>query len=81
MHPRRFARVRPSGKMSNAAKLNVGPKAPLIDCRVIDVSAGGACIEIWGDVKLPERFEMIHGVTKKRCRIVWKAGRRFGLTF
>lgn len=81
MHPRRFARVRPSGKVSNAAKLNVAPKAPLIDCRVVDLSAGGACIEIWGDVKLPERFEMIFGVTKKRCRIVWKAGRRFGLSF
>ena len=53
MHPRRFARVRPKGMVSDVAKLIVGPKAPVIECRVIDYSPGGACLEVWGQSKLP----------------------------
>jgi PilZ domain-containing protein len=81
MYPRRFSRVRPTGRISDAAKVIVGPKAPLIDCRVVDYSAGGACLEIWGQITLPNRFELLFGGTKKRCRVVWTAGRRLGVAF
>lgn len=81
MHPRRFSRVRPTGNVSSVAKLIVGPKAPVIDCRVVDYSAGGACLEIAGQIKLPSRFELLYGGTKKRCRVVWSAGRRVGVSF
>lgn len=80
MYPRRFARVRPSGK-SAKAKVIVSPKAPVIDCNVIDYSAGGACLEVDPQTKLPERFELLFGGTKKRCRVVWTAGRRRGVVF
>jgi len=40
MYPRRFARIRMTGKTSKA-KLIVGPKAPIIDCHVVDYSAVG----------------------------------------
>lgn len=81
MHPRRAARVRPSGGMSSAAKIIIDPKAPLVDCRIVDYSASGACIEISGETKLPNRFELVFGRTRKRCRIVWTKGRRMGLVF
>jgi hypothetical protein len=81
MYPRRSARVRPSGGMSSAARIIIDPKAPLVDCRIVDYSAGGACIEIWGETKLPNRFELVFGRTRKRCRIVWTKGRRMGLVF
>ena len=82
MYPRRFARIRPTGRNSDVAKLIVGPKAPVIDCRVVDYSAGGACLEIWGQTpQLPNRFELLFGGTKKRCRVVWTKGRRLGVTF
>ena len=81
MYPRRFARTRPRGGDSNVAKLIVGPKAPVIDCKVVDYSAGGACLEICGQTKLPDRFELLFGGTKKRCRVVWSAGRRLGVVF
>ncbi len=82
MYPRRFARVRPpSGRNSDAAKLIVGPKDPVIDCRVVDYSPGGACLEISVQSKLPNRFELLFGGTKKRCRVVWSAGRRLGVAF
>jgi hypothetical protein len=81
MYPRRFARVRPTGRNSDAAKLILDPKAPVVDCRIVDYSPGGACLEISGQIKLPNRFELLFGGTKKRCRVVWSAGRRLGVTF
>jgi hypothetical protein len=81
MHPRRFTRVRPTGRNSDAAKLIVGPKHPVIDCRVVDYSPGGACLEISGQTKLPDRFELLFGGTRKHCRVVWTNGRRLGVAF
>jgi hypothetical protein len=81
MYPRRFTRVRPKGRNSDVAKLIVDPKAPVIDCRVVDYSPGGACLEISGQTKLPNRFDLLFGGTRKRCRIVWSAGRRLGVAF
>jgi hypothetical protein len=78
MYPRRFARVRPA---SSKAKIIVGPKDPVTDCHVVDYSPGGACLEVDPRTKLPERFELLFGGTKKRCRVVWKAGRRLGVVF
>jgi hypothetical protein len=80
-HPRRFARVRPNGQMSKAAKIIVAPREPVIDCTIVDYSAGGACLEIFGQTVLPGRFELLWGTTKKKCRVVWKAGRRAGVAF
>jgi hypothetical protein len=65
MHPRRFARVRPTGKMSSVAKVIVGPRAPIIDCSIVDYSAGGACLEVCGQTKLPNRFELASRRDKK----------------
>jgi hypothetical protein len=81
MHPRRFARVRPTSRNSNLAKLIVGPKDPVVECRVVDYSPGGACLEVSGQTKLPNRFELLFGGTKKHCRVVWNAGRRLGVAF
>jgi hypothetical protein len=81
INPRRFARVKPGGRVSSAAKIVVGPKDPMIDCMLIDLSAGGACLEVAPQTALPPRFELVHGNTKKRCRLIWKAGRRIGVSF
>jgi hypothetical protein len=81
IHPRRFARVRPNGPKSKVAKIIVAPRQPVIDCSIVDYSAGGACLEVCGPIVLPTRFELLWGGTKKKCRVVWKAGRRTGVTF
>ena len=80
--PRNYTRVRPTGRNADVAKLIVDPKAPVIACRIVDYSPGGACIEIGGGMaKLPNRFELLFGGTKKRCRVVWTSGRRLGVVF
>lgn len=81
VQPRRFIRVRPTGQMAKTAKILTDAKAALIDCNVIDYSAGGACLEVFGQVTLPKRFELLYGPTRKKCRVVWAAGRRVGVTF
>jgi hypothetical protein len=78
---RRFVRVRPSGLVSRTGKIVLGGKTPSIDCSVHDLSAGGACLEVNDPAALPKRFVLFHGGTKKNCVVVWKTGRRFGVSF
>jgi hypothetical protein len=81
MHPRRYVRVRPTGKDSGMAKVIVGQRAPTIDCSIVDYSPGGACLEVSDQTRLPNRFELLYGGTKKRCRQDWSARRRCGGVF
>jgi PilZ domain len=78
---RRFARVRPSGLVPRAGKIILDAKSPALDCNVVDLSMGGACLEVTNSAALPKRFVLLHGKTKKNCLVVWKAGRRIGVQF
>jgi hypothetical protein len=79
---RRFVRSRPAGLVSRAATIIVDPKKPVITCSVVDLSAGGACLEFNGQHSpLPRRFVLLHGGVKKKCSVVWQTGRRFGVSF
>ena len=80
-HQRLFARTKPQGRISKTAKILFGPKAPVLGCTLIDYSAGGACLQLDKHVDLPQRFEVLYGTTKKRCRLVWKRGLRIGVAF
>jgi len=79
--PRLYQRVRPSTAQAAQAQIIVGPKAPVIACRLVDYSAGGACLEIFPMVPLPERFELLHGTVRKKSRVVWRRGVRIGIAF
>jgi hypothetical protein len=52
--------------VSRVGKIVVSPREPVLDCTVVDYSAGGACLEICGPIALPERFELLWGGTKKK---------------
>lgn len=80
-HPRLFARMKPSGRISSVAKIFAGASAAAVECVVVDYSAGGACLELKAFVALPERFDVLYGTTRKRCRVVWKRGLRLGVAF
>jgi hypothetical protein len=58
----------PAGQISNEPKLIVAPKSSPIACTVVDYSAGGACLQLFPMVTLPDRFALFYG--NVRCRIV-----------
>jgi hypothetical protein len=80
---RGFVRLRPEGRVSKTAKifLGSGPKAPMIECLLVDYSPGGACLQLEKYIDIPERFELLYGTTRKRCRAAWKRGLRIGVVF
>ena len=77
---RRFTRVRPSGLVSSRATIVIDKK-PAIECSVIDISAGGACLQVPDPNALPKRFDLVHSGTRKKCNMVWKARNRIGVSF
>jgi hypothetical protein len=38
-------------------------------------------LQVFAQLTIPDRFELLHGVSKKRCRVVWKNKNRIGVTF
>lgn len=79
--PRLYNRTRPAGRVSDKAQIIIAAKAPLVECKLIDYAPGGACVELFPMVTLPERFEIRYGNVRKKCRIVWRRGIRIGLAF
>jgi hypothetical protein len=79
--PRLFPRVRPTSSEASKAQVIVSPKSPAVACRLIDYSRGGACLEIFPMVALPDRIELLHGNVRKKGRIVWRRGIRIGVAF
>ena len=67
--------------MSSGAKIIVAPKSPPIVWTFIDYSAGGACLQLFPMVTLPNRFEPLYGTVGKKCRVVWRRGIRIGVAF
>jgi hypothetical protein len=79
---RRAMRVSPSGLVSKTVKIFAEQKgAPVIDCYLIDLSPGGACLELARDVEIPQRFVLLHGGVKKKARLAWRKGYRFAVIF
>jgi len=79
--PRLYQRVLPTTSAAAKAQIIVSPKAPVVTCRLVDYSPGGACLEIFPMVQLPERFELLHGSVRKKSRVVWRRGIRIGVAF
>lgn len=78
---RRFHRVRPSGLVPKTATIFADLKSPATGCTVVDISAGGACLDVFGSAPIPRRFTLNHGGTKKSCYLIWQKGRRIGVSF
>jgi hypothetical protein len=78
---RRFQRVRPAGIMSKTGTIFVDAKSPAAVCNIVDVSAGGACIEVYGTAPIPQHFVLNYGGVKKTCYLIWQKGRRVGVAF
>jgi len=62
-------------------KLLLGPKTVPVDCHVVDLSAGGACLELSKICDFPSRFEFLHGNTRRFCTLAWSRGFRIGISY
>ena len=78
---RRYHRVRPSGLVAKTGIIYADVRGATTVCTVVDVSAGGACLEVHGYDDIPRRFTLNHGGVKKNCLVMWQKGRRVGVSF
>src|SRR6476620_11695797 len=78
---RRWFRVSPRGLVPRVGKLFLGPKTTPIECHVVDLSAGGACLELPRSCDLAKRFEFLHGSTRRFCTLAWTRGFRIGISY
>ena len=59
------------------------PRGGAFDCTVRNISDTGAALDVVTPLFIPERFMLVvqaEGL-KRRCRIVWRKGKRMGVLF
>ena len=59
------------------------PDAPWIDCKIVDVSDKGVCLEV-GDLAVPKLFGLAFtasGEVLRVCSLIWRRGERIGARF
>ena len=78
---RRHHRVRMLVSPSALGRISGNAKVPTLECRIIDISASGACLEVSTPSAVPQRFELHHAGSRKKCNVIWKRGYRVGVSF
>lgn len=78
---RRWARTKPRGLVSTTGKILLEANAAPIECTVLDLSVGGACLVPKRLDNLPKRFVFLHGGVRKMCTLAWQRGCRIGINF
>jgi hypothetical protein len=54
----------------------------LLACKIRDVSAGGACLEVDIAAVVPDEFDLIpNNSDPHACRVVWRIKDRIGVAF
>jgi hypothetical protein len=58
-------------------------RAGTIDCRVRNMSAQGACLEVQSQAGIPDEFTLLiaYDHFKRRCRVVWRNPKQLGVEF
>ena len=78
---RRWIRTKPSGLVSRVGKILFGGNDRIFECCILDLSAGGASLELSELYTFPKRFEFIHGRSRKFCHVAWTRGYRIGIEY
>ncbi len=54
-----------------------------IDCAIVNISIGGANIEVDDEWGIPDSFHLLMAgeIGDRLCRVVWRNERRIGVTF
>jgi len=78
---RRSLRIAPRGLVPRTGKLLLSSQAAPLDCQVVNLSAGGACLKLSVMQQLPKRFEFLHGTTRKLAQLVWQRSYLIGIRY
>jgi hypothetical protein len=78
---RRSLRMPPRGLVARTGKMLLGSGAPPIECHVVNLSAGGACLKLPQLMNVPKNFEFLHGGTRHVCRLVWQRALLIGVSY
>jgi hypothetical protein len=66
-----------------AAQIAFKGHGAAIDCKVRNLSAGGACLDIASSIGIPELFDLVftsdHSV--RPCRVIWRKAQQIGIEF
>jgi hypothetical protein len=65
------------------AKIFHDRRAPAVDCAIVNISDGGACILLSHGVAVPDSFNLAidHDGRMRGCSVAWRAGNRIGVSF
>jgi hypothetical protein len=69
--------------VNKAAKVIFQASCPMLNCTVVDLSIGGACLQFETDYPMPEEFDLTFdaGVTRRACVKRWESTSRVGVAF
>ena len=70
-------------EFQKAAFVVLEPGGPWIECAIMDISDGGACLEI-GDLPVPRIFVLVMtpgGRVRRACVTAWRRGELLGARF
>ena len=70
-------------EFQKAAFIVLEPGGPWIECAIMDISDGGACLEI-GSLPVPKIFVLVmtpDGRVRRACLAVWRRGELLGARF
>ena len=73
----------PRHRTLKTGKIVFDRRSCVIDCRVRNVSAAGACLELPSTLGIPDRFDLViaREPYPRHCRVAWKDDTRVGVTF
>ena len=65
------------------ARIVVGRFEPSVDCAILNMSDGGACVLVASPADVPDAFELTTDPEGRShaCTVVWKSGNKIGVAF
>jgi hypothetical protein len=74
-------RKHPRRPVSDRGKIVISRPFSMIDCVVLDMSEGGACLEVSVKDPLPPAFELVFAERRRACSVAWQKEKRIGVSF
>ncbi len=68
-------------RVLKTARIQFNGGFSVFDCRVKNLSPGGAMIDMPSMLGIPTTFDLVIDGTKRHCRVMWRTDRLMGVAF